>query len=120
MTAYMKVYGRFLDKVTDFCIAELTDEDFCRYCHRMMIAAVSTLRPLSHELICDDESQCFTEDLTETEVEYIACGMVNQWIEPQLQNTMLTRQFIGTAEEKFFSQANQLEQLRELKRSILM
>lgn len=115
MTAYIKIYGRFLDKITDFCIAELTDEDFCSYCYRLMVSATSTLRPLSHEMDRDDESQCFTDDLSDMEVEYIACAMVNEWLEPQLQNTMITRQYIGTSDEKFFSQANQLEQLRTLR-----
>ena len=115
MTTYMKIYGRFLDKITDYCIAELTDEDFCRYCYRLMTAAISTLRPLSHELTRDDETQCFNETLDDVEIEYIACAMVNQWLEPQVQSTMLTRQYLGTSDDKFFSQANQLEQLRELR-----
>ena len=57
----------------------------------------------------------FDEDLTNTEVEYIACSMASKWIEPQLNNTTLTAHYIGTKDEKFFSSANQISQLRGLR-----
>lgn len=40
--------------------------------------------------------------------------MVTEWLRPQLNSTLITRQFFGGNEEKFYAQANQLEKLQAL------
>ena len=114
-TSYLEVYSRFTDQVTDYYLFDLSDEDACEFCHRLLKSAVATASEFINNLKMDDENYSFVSDLESVEIEYLACGMTTQWINPQLQNTLLTRQFFGTGDEKFFSQANQIEQLRSLR-----
>lgn len=96
-TSYMTIYNRFLDKVTDYFIFDLSDEDTCNYCHRLMTSALANLSDISHNLSdMDEEAHCFNADLDNREIEYIACRMACEWVDPQINNTTLTRQYIGT------------------------
>lgn len=115
-TPYSEIYDRFLSKISDFFISELNDDEMLEYCHNLMIAALANLDNIEHDLTqYDDLIAQFEEDLTNTEIEYIACSMASKWIEPQLNNTTLTAHYIGVKDEKFFSSANQINQLRGLR-----
>lgn len=63
----------------------------------------------------DDENEVFNVDLSDLDVELLAMGMTLAWIEQYLNSTELTLQFIGGKEEKYYSQANHIEQLRALR-----
>lgn len=115
-TPYSEIYNRFLSKVSDFFISELNDDEMLEYCHNLLFAALANLDDIEHDLTKrDDLVAQFSDDLTNTEIEYIACSMASKWIEPQLNNTTLTTHYIGTKDEKFFSSANQISQLRGLR-----
>lgn len=115
-TSYMEVYNRFLSKVTDYCIFDLSDEETCDYCKSLLISALADLSNIKADLTNrDDELLQFNETLNNTEIEYIAYQMVCEWTNPQIQNSTLTRQYIGASEERFFSPANLLAQLRGLR-----
>lgn len=115
-TSYMSIYNRFLDKVTDYFIFDLSDEDTCNYCHRLMMSALANLQDIYHDLSdIDDDAHCFIDDLDNREIEYIACRMACEWVDPQINNTTLTRQYIGTSDEKFFAPSNLLKELIELR-----
>ncbi|MEY8365741.1 hypothetical protein AALA22_08875 [Anaerovoracaceae bacterium 41-7] len=114
-TSYMTVYNRFLDKITDYFVFELSDEDTCNYCHRLMLSALANISSFNHELEIDEEAKCFTEELDNREIEYIACRMACEWVDPQINNTTLTRQYIGTKDEKFFAPSNLLKELKNLR-----
>lgn len=84
-------------------------------------SAVIRVRKCQHDLSKrDDEIQEFEEDLSDLEVELLACGMVDSWLAPQLASTELTLQFIGGKEEKYYSQSAHLKELRDLKESNLL
>ena len=119
-TSYMEVYNRFLSKVTDYYLFDLSDEETCDYCKGLLKSALADLSNIEADLTnTDDELLQFNEDLSNTEIEYIAYQMVCEWTNPQIQNTTLTRQFLGTKDEKFYSPANLLEQLRGLREDAL-
>lgn len=99
-TSYLEVYSRFTDQITDYYLFDLSDEDACEYCYRLLKSAVSTAKEFIHALTMDDANYCFVETLEDVEIEYLACGMTTQWVNPQLQNTLLTKQHLGTKDEK--------------------
>lgn len=115
-TTYDVIYDRFLTKITDFFILELDDNDVREWCYDLMLSTIATFPVIDHDFdnLMNDYEACFNEELSNIEVEYLACGMVYQWVVPQLNNTTLTKQYIGTKDEKFFSQSGQITQLREL------
>lgn len=115
-TSYLDVYNRFLEQVTDYFVFSLSDEDTSSYCHGLLLNAISAVRNMDHDLKdIDEENGQFNDTLSNDEITYLAHAMVCEWINPQLNNTTLTRQYIGTKDEKFFAPANQLKQLRELR-----
>lgn len=98
-TSYLEVYSRFTDEITDYYLFDLSDEDACDYCHRLLKSAVATAQEFINELTMDDENYCFTSELESVEIEYLACAMTVKWVSPQLQNTILTKQYLGTKDE---------------------
>lgn len=116
-TSFIVVFKQFLRKITDYHIFDLSDDDVQTFCYGLMLSAIPKIRNLDHDLEDRDEiAYQFNSALTETEIEIIAIQMVYEWIEPQVNNTLLTKQFIGTKEEKFFAQSNQIDKLLALQK----
>ena len=116
-TPYEKVYNRFLQKISDFNLAEVDDYSFDEMINGWLNSAVIRVRKCQHDLSKrDDELQEFEEDLSDLEIELLALGMVDAWVTPMLNSTELTLQFIGGKEEKYYSQSQMLSELRNLKK----
>ena len=113
---YSAIYKRFLQKITDYKLLSLPEEDVEEILYGYLTSSVVKFRTIKSDLSKrDDESQCFEDTLLDVEIEILALQMVCEWVEPQLNNELYTKQFIGTKEEKFFAQSNHLEKLQTLR-----
>lgn len=120
-TPYEKVYNRFLLKISDFNLVEVDDYSFDEMMNGWLSSAILRVRKCQHDLSKrDDEVQEFEEDLSDLEIELLACGMVDSWLTPMLNSTELTLQFIGGKEEQYYSQANHISELRAMKEQNLL
>lgn len=120
-TPYDKIYSRFFQKITDFNLSEVDDASLDEMLQGWLNSAVIRVRKCQHDLSKrDDEIQKFEEDLSDLEVELLACGMVDSWLAPQLASTELILQFIGGKEEKVYAQSSHIKELRDLKESNLL
>lgn len=120
-TPYSKVYNKFLQKITDFNLAEVDDYSFDEMMDGWLDSAVIRVRKCQHDLSKrDNELQEFEEDLSDLEVELLALGMVDAWVSQYLNSTELVAQFIGGKEEKYYSQAAHIKELRDLRESNLL
>ncbi len=118
MTSYDTVFNRFTQKITDFKLLKLSDDDVRQMMLGWLTSAISKFRRCENDLsLRDDEIQTFTIDLEDIEIEILALLMVSEWLEPQLNSELYVSQFFGGKEEKWFAQANQLEKLIALKHS---
>ena len=117
-TPYERVYGRFLNTTTDFNLAELDDYTLNEMLKDWLHSAIVKTRT-SSDLAHDDDNEVFNNDLSDLDIELLAMGMKLAWLDQTLNSTELTLQFIGGKEEKFFSQANQLSELRALRADTL-
>lgn len=117
-TPYEKVYGRFLNLTTDFNLAELDDHTLNEMMKDWLHSAIVKTRT-SGDLTRDDENEVFNNDLSDLDIELLAMGMKISWIDTTLYSTELTHQFIGGKEEKYFSQANHINELRALRADTL-
>lgn len=116
MTSYMEVYDSFTRKITDYTMLDLSDSDVMELCHGYLMSAIPRMKSIVSDLSKrDEELQSFTIDLLDVEIEILACLMVVEWINPQLNSTLYTSQFFGSKDEKFYSQKNQIDGLRDLK-----
>ena len=117
-TPYAKVYGRFLNKMTDFNLAELDDYTADEMLKGWLHSAIVNTRTSSNLSARDDESEVFINDLADNDVELLAMGMTMAWIDQYLHSTENVLQFIGGKEEKYYSQANHIAEIRALREDI--
>lgn len=118
MTSYEMVYNRFLNRITDFNLAELDDYTLNEMLKSWLCSAVVKTRT-SCDLSRDDENDAFNNDLSDLDIELLAMGMTLAWLDQTLNSTELTLQFIGGKEEKYYSQANHISELRALRADTL-
>ena len=65
-TPYEKIYNRFLQKITDFNLAEVDDYSFDEMLQGWLNSSIVRIRKCQHDLSKrDDELQEFEEDLSE-------------------------------------------------------
>ena len=116
-TPYEKSYNRFSQKISDFNLVEADDHSLGEMLQGWLNSSIVRIRKCQHDLSKrNDELQEFEEDLSDLEIELLALGMVDAWVTPMLNSTELTLQFIGGKEEKYYSQSQQLAELRNLKK----
>lgn len=114
-TPYETVYGRFLNRITDFNLGDLDDHTLNEMLKGWLRSSIVNTRTSADLSARDDESEVFNNDLSDRDIELLAMGMVLAWIEPTINSTELTSQFIGGKEEKYYSQANHIAELRALR-----
>lgn len=120
-TSYDNIYDRFVNKITDFNIVELDDYSLGDMLKGWLKSAVVRSRKCQHDLSKrDDELQEFAEDLSDLEIELLAMGMVDAWLSQYLNSTENVLQFIGGKEEKYYSQANHIAEVRALREQNLI
>ena len=113
-TPYEKVYGRFLARTTDFNLGNMDDYTFNETLKEWLQSAIVNVRTSTNLSDRDDENEVFNNDLSDRDVQLLAMGMTMAWLEPTINSTELTLQFIGGKEEKYYSQANHLAELLDL------
>ena len=115
MTEFETIYNRFSQKITDYKLLQLDDVSLSELLLGWLHSSIAKFRICKSDLSDrDDDSERFNIDLTDLEIEILALRMVDEWLEPQLNSVLLTKQFMGGNTEKFFSQAGHLNELRLL------
>lgn len=99
-TPYEKVYGRFLNKCTDFDLADLDDNTLNEMMKDWLDSAIIRTRTSNDLSARDDENESFENDLSDQDVELLAMGMVLAWLDQRIQSTEFTSMMIGGKEEK--------------------
>lgn len=118
MTSYELVYGRFLNQMTDFNLAELDDHTLNEMLKDWLHSAIVKTRTSSDLTARDDENEVFNNDLSDLDIELLAMGMKLAWLEQRINSTEFTNLFVAGKEEKFYAPANQLAELRALREDI--
>ena len=119
MTSYEVIYGRFLNSITDFNLAELDDHTLSEMLKDWLHTAIVKTRTSSDLSVRDEENEVFNSELSDLDIELLAMGMKLAWIDQTLNSTDNVLMFIGGKEEKFFSQANHIAELRALRTDTL-
>ena len=118
MTSYETVYTRFLNSITDFNLGELDDYTLAEMLKSWLHTAIAKTRT-SSDLSYDDANKTFKNELSNLDIELLVIGMRLAWLDQTLNSTELTLQFLGGKEEKMFSQANHIAELRNLRADTL-
>lgn len=116
MTSYETIYNRFFQKCTDYELPNLPDDELEAMLHGWLLSAIAKFRKCESDLTQrDDELRTFLVDLQNEEIEILALLMTAEWLEPTINSCLLTKQFIGGKEEKWFSQSSHLAELQALR-----
>lgn len=113
-TPYERIYNRFLNRTTDFNFASFDDDTLRSMFKEWLHSAIIQVRT-SNDLSYDDELEVFDSDLSDLDIELLAMGMTMVWLDQTLNSTELTLMMLGGKEEKFYSQANHIAELRALR-----
>ncbi len=101
MTSYDIIFKRFTQKITDYKLLELSDDDVREMMVSWLTSAISKFRRCENDLSQrNDNIQCFSVDLNDSEIEILCLLMIGEWLEPQLNSELYTSQFFGGKEEK--------------------
>lgn len=115
MTQYSTLYDRALAQITDPLLAILPEEDLQNMLYGWLKDAI--VEPVVGEYDFtnrDDKLKQFNFDISERDQKILAIHMVRGWLAPQIRSVTLTHQVFGGKEEKFYAQANQLAEMRNL------
>lgn len=115
MTSYEVVYSRFLNRITDFNLGDLDDYTLNEMLKGWLNSAIVRTRTFSDLSARDDANEVFNIDLSDLDIELLAMGMTIAWLDQTLNSTELTLMFVSGKEEKFYSQANHISELRALR-----
>lgn len=122
---YEKIYSCFLGKITDYKFLELEESDAINLMNGYMRSV--TARPYVRRLFSSIEFDDYAEvvnfklktsvDETSDEdfvTEILGQGMVIAWLEPQVKSVLNLSQFFGGKEQKWFSQAQHVNELQAM------
>lgn len=119
------IFSRFYLRVEDYKLAGLDEEVVNEmltgymksiiaksYVRRLFLNIsidedVGTIDYTMRESIDDDTDKEFVEEL-------LSLGMVAEWISPKFHSTLNTSQFFSNSEQRFFSQANHMAELKTM------
>ena len=122
---YEDIYSRFYLRVEDYNIVGLEKQLVENMMNGWMKSVLSKpyvrrlfatldndedVEEIDYELkfpVSDQEDQDFVEEL-------IATGMTVEWLRPKYNSTLLTSQFFSNSEQKFYSQANHMAELKDM------
>ncbi len=123
---YNDIFESFLGEITDYDIAALAESDADQQMTEWLNKAVHNM--LIYDLFSsaelDDETQTFEYEMAVGWSENADAGFIKnllgkamayEWISPKVNNINNLYNFFGNSDQKWYSQANQLAQLRGLR-----
>lgn len=113
-TPYEDIYNKASRLITDPELAMFPEEELEDMFHGWLMSAIPKFRKCKNDLSDRNEDEkCFNTDLLDIEQEILAIMMTREWLKPQLDSVLLTRQVFTDNESKFYSQAAHLTALEE-------
>ena len=123
---YNEIFSIFYAKVEAYDFLSLTIDEANEFLCSWIRSVISKpyVRRLFTSISLDDEIQSLSYELKysideETDryfvTEVIGIGMIIQWLEPKINSTINIAQMFGSKEEKYYSQAAHLAELRALR-----
>ena len=117
MTPVSEVYDAFFDLITDDMYMELTEEETNEECLSFLKKSIPMYEfpkaPIKVRMNGDDEPT-FNRDLTDEEINILAYGMLQAWLQRQMTTIELIRQKFSGTDFKLTSQASHLKTLMTL------
>lgn len=122
---YSDIYSRFYLRVKDYDIAGMEERLVREMLNQYLKSALSKpmVRRLFDTINMDDDVEEIEYELREPwdeesdrefVEEVLSLGMVENWASPKYNTTLLTSQMFTNSEQKYYSQAAHLAEMKEL------
>lgn len=122
---YDEIYSRFYLRVKDYEMSGMKESLVKEMLNGYLRSVISKpmVRRLFSSVTMDDDvgeidyelrDQLDEESDKDFVEEVLAMGMVERWVNPRYQSTLLTSQLLSNSEQKFYSQAQHLSEMREM------
>lgn len=126
--SYDDVYSRFLGSVQAYDLVQLSEEDATEKMLDWIMSVRSNprVRKMFTTLSFDSSLQSIMFELKNSQddqsaIDYVtelfSLGMVYKWCEEKYNSVLNTSMFFGGSEQKFYSQANHMAELKEMTNS---
>lgn len=112
-TAFTVIYNSFLDKVSDYDLADMIQTNAEEFMHGLLNQAVVRFLESCKKDLTQVDSTGFTEDLDLMEIDILTEGMVEAWLKPIRNNLELMRNALNTKDFTTFSPANLLDKVND-------
>jgi hypothetical protein len=118
-TPYSDIFDIFANKITDYDLFSLEDDDIEDFCTKYLKSAIVKFKKCKKDLTDrDDSEKTFNLELNDEEIEILAMTMVVQWITPKILNIENIKQNMSTKDFRLTSQAEHLNRLRDIKKDL--
>ena len=122
---FKDIYSRFYLRVKDYETAGLEEDLVNEILQGYLKATLSKpmMRRLFNSLTFDDDVEELEFELRESldessDIDFVqnicALGIVEEWCSPRYHSTLLTSQLLTNTDQKFFSQAAHLAEMKEM------
>lgn len=123
-SSYETIFNKFLGRVTDYDFLTIDEAYLWEQVSEWVENSIATpsLRVIFSSITCDKETQTLTYTLRNSAGDELsdqlyveklfAMSFVIQWLEPTVKNKINLNQMYGGKEERWFSQAQHLSELR--------
>lgn len=123
-SSYETIFNKFLGRVTDYDFLTIDEAYLWEQVSEWVENSIATpsLRVIFSSITCDKETQTLTYTLRNSAGDELsdqlyveklfAMSFVIQWLEPTVKNKINLNQMFGGKEEKYYSQAQHLSELR--------
>jgi hypothetical protein len=116
VTPYSTLYDSFLSKITDYDLISQFDDDLETIMHKYLIGACAEFTQCKQDLTNRDDTLAqFNVTLTDLEIKIISTIMINEWLNPLINNIMLLKQYLSSSDFKAYSQSAHLKEIQSLK-----
>lgn len=115
-TSYRDVVESFLDKINDYKMIMVSDEDIYDDAIRYMSAVCADFNRVCLIDLEDRDNyiRCFANDLPRNVIEIIAKGMVVEWLKPHIYRADAMQNMMNLKDASFFAPQQILAQNRTL------
>ena len=115
-TSFEEVRDIFLNKIEDCNYLEYTEEELNKEL-ALKVKSVLAKYITEDEVTFDENTNLFSRDLSQLEIETIALGLLSEWLSPKIYRLSLVEQSLSSNEWNMTSQANHLKELRNLQKA---
>lgn len=117
-TPYETIYNSFLKRIEDKDLPTFSEDVQDQILAGYLDTAIGYIELDGLKIISDlsnrdNELAEFKDDLTNAEIEVVAMYMVAAWYEPKINSLQTTLLFIGSKDEKWTSQKDYLNMMKE-------